>query len=108
MDEMRQTICITCGGNRGAGERRIYFDIVKFQNYSYQKCLVCYMDRVKFHNKQFKSVSTVWGYNGYLNNLSSISVKNSMIIYLFMFCPVSKYITKGPHKLQGLIQYQNE
>jgi hypothetical protein len=25
-----------------------------------------------------------------------------------MFCPVSKHITKGPHKLQSLIQYQKE
>ena len=41
---------------------------------------------------------------GILNNLCSISVKNSVIKRQFVFCPVSKYITK----LQSLIQYQNE
>jgi hypothetical protein len=45
---------------------------------------------------------------GILNNLCSIYVKNSVIKRQFVICPVSKYITKGPHKLQSLIQCQDE
>jgi hypothetical protein len=53
------------------GKRMIYFDIVKFHNYSDQKWLVCDMDRAKSSLRLQVHCGSIMGI---LNNLCSISV----------------------------------